>query len=582
MTKKNVQERSLLEWHRHSLAGRTVMSIIKGFLLMGLIAQLIGMSFYGTALAMQYIRHASDTASRASLTLSRDDDARMLAEKVMRIYRSLDGSQRSQFETDPDAYRAYYSDVNLSPNSNYGRLAIRLKRFTKDEDISSVYLGMYDQRTGKLVYIVDTDEEPYLPGHFETVRDREIRKFLNWDDSSVIYSIDNTPEYGWLCTVGNPIRDEEGDICAFVLVDVSINDVLSGIMKFALLTSGALLAAIVVITWFLNKYMQRTVVAPIDDIAKAAVAYVEDKQAGAKQTERFSGLNIHTGDELENLSQVMADMERDLSENEERITRITAEEQRIGTELQMASRIQNSMLPHDFPPFPDRREIDLYAEMDPAREVGGDFYDYFLIDDDHLCLVIADVSGKGIPAALFMMISKVILKSCAMLGAAPGEILTKTNEALSKDNQVRMFVTVWLGILELSTGRLTAANAGHEYPVLKRAGGAYELFKDKHGFVIGGMEGLKYKEYELQLQPGDKLFVYTDGLPESTDANEQMFGIQRMVDTLNQEPDADPEGVLKQIRTAVNGFVKDAEQFDDLTMMCLAYHGPAGEKPAAE
>ena len=253
--------------------------------------------------------------------------------------------------------------------------------------------------------------------------------------------------------------------------------------------------------------------------------------------------------------------------------RAETERQRIGTELSMASQIQNSMLPHTA--FPDRREFDICASMDPAREVGGDFYDYFLIDDDHLCMVMADVSGKGIPAALFMMVSKVILQSCAMLGRAPAEILTKTNEALSSNNQVDMFVTVWLGILEISTGKLTAANAGHEYPVLcldKK----FELLKDKHGFVIGGMENMKYREYEIALAPGDKLFLYTDGVPEATDAENQMFGTERMLAALNEAPAAAPEQILKNVRRAVDEFVRDAEQFDDLTMLCLEYRGQDG------
>ncbi len=248
------------------------------------------------------------------------------------------------------------------------------------------------------------------------------------------------------------------------------------------------------------------------------------------------------------------------------------ERERIGTELHMANRIQASMLPHEFPPFPDRKEFDIYASMDPAKEVGGDFYDFFLIDEDHLCLVIADVSGKGIPAALFMMISKVILQSCAMLGQSTAEILRKTNDALCSGNQVEMFVTVWLGILEISTGKITAANAGHEYPALMKDG-RFSLLKDKHGFVIGGMDGVRYKEYEIQLEPGDKLFVYTDGVPEATDASEAMFGTDRMLEALNEAPDAPPQEILKNVRSATDRFVKDAEQFDDLTMLCIEYHG---------
>ena len=249
------------------------------------------------------------------------------------------------------------------------------------------------------------------------------------------------------------------------------------------------------------------------------------------------------------------------------------EKERISSELKMANEIQGSMLPHIFPPFPERNEFDLYASTDPAKEVGGDFYDFYMIDDDHLCLEIADVSGKGIPAALFMMISKVILQSFSGVAKSSGEILTRTNEALCANNQVEMFVTVWLGILEVSTGRLVAANAGHEYPVIMHSGGQFELFKDKHDVVVGAMEGVKYREYELQLQPGDKLFLYTDGVPEATGADQQMFGTERMIAALNTDTDASPKELLGIVRKAVDDFTRGAEQFDDLTMLCLEFKG---------
>jgi sigma-B regulation protein RsbU (phosphoserine phosphatase) len=269
----------------------------------------------------------------------------------------------------------------------------------------------------------------------------------------------------------------------------------------------------------------------------------------------------------------MADMEHSLSGYETEITRITAERERISTEMHMAARIQESMLPNTFPPYPEIPEFDIYATMSPAKEVGGDFYDFFLIDEDHLCMVMADVSGKGIPGALFMMISKVIVQSCAMLGLNAAEILNKTNEALCSNNKVEMFVTVWLGILEISTGKISAANAGHEYPALCRNGGAFELIKDQHGFVIGGMPGTKYEEYELQLQPGDKLFLYTDGVPEAADTDNQLFGTERLLEALNSKTDALPRDLLELVHKAVDAFAGEAEQFDDLTMMCLKYNG---------
>ena len=280
-----------------------------------------------------------------------------------------------------------------------------------------------------------------------------------------------------------------------------------------------------------------------------------------------------TNDEIEVLAESFAAISRKTREYIRQITEITAEKERIGTELALATRIQADMLPNTYPAFPDRKEFDIYATMDPAREVGGDFYDFFLVDDDHLCMVMADVSGKGIPAALFMMASRIILASNAKQGKSPAQILTDTNAAICQNNREEMFVTVWLGILEISTGRLTAANAGHEYPVVQQPGGLFELYKDKHGFVIGGMGGIKYKEYELTLEPDARLFLYTDGVPEATSAEKELFGTGRMLAALNGNTGASPEEMLRNVRNAVDGFVKEAEQFDDLTMLGFEYKG---------
>ena len=282
---------------------------------------------------------------------------------------------------------------------------------------------------------------------------------------------------------------------------------------------------------------------------------------------------IQGGNEIGRLSEDVVALSKEIDDYVERIESITAERERMVTELSMAKQIQASMMPRIFPPFPERPQFDVYAMMEPARSVGGDFYDFFLIDEDHLCLLIADVSGKGIPAALFMMASKIILQSCAMLGKSAGEILEKTNEGICSNNEKEMFLTVWLGILEISTGRLTAANAGHEYPVLRQPDETYEILKDRHGFVIGGLPGVHYTEYTVQLAPGSRIFVYSDGLPEASNAGNDMFGTERMLRALNADPASSPEETVRRVRGAVSEFVGEAEQFDDLTMLCLEYKG---------
>ena len=337
-------------------------------------------------------------------------------------------------------------------------------------------------------------------------------------------------------------------------------------------TAIVLLLAVTLVTLAGALILGRRIVRPLNTMAKR-ITELSEENLEFKMEDAY-----RTGDEVEALAESFAAISHKTVVYMDKVVKVTAEKERIGAELSLATDIQAAMMPHIFPPFPDRTEFDIFASMDPAKEVGGDFFDYFLIDDDHLCMVIADVSGKGVPAALFMMASKIILQSCAMLGRSPAEILAKTNEAICSNNEAEMFVTVWLGILEISTGKLTAANAGHEFPVFKRPGGPYELYKDKHGFVIGGMDGVKYREYELTLEPGSKLFVYTDGVPEATNAEMELFGIQRMLDALNGVPQAAPRETLKGVRRAVDDFVQDAEQVDDLTMLCMEYRGPEATK----
>ena len=247
----------------------------------------------------------------------------------------------------------------------------------------------------------------------------------------------------------------------------------------------------------------------------------------------------------------------------------SAARQRIETELNVATQIQADMLPRIFPAFPERREFDIYASMTPAKEVGGDFYDFFLVDEDHLAMVIADVSGKGVPAALFMVIAKTLLKNAVQMGSSPRQALEKVNNQLCENNEAEMFVTVWLGVYEISTGHLTAANAGHEYPAIRRAGGRFELFKEPHGFVLAGMENARYREYELEIGVGDTLFLYTDGVTEATDGANTLYGTDRMLAALNRNCQLDPERLLHEVKADLDGFVGAAPQFDDITMLSL-------------
>ena len=326
-----------------------------------------------------------------------------------------------------------------------------------------------------------------------------------------------------------------------------------------------ILAIAVIVTQGL--YLNSVLLRPVKTITAESSRFARES---VKRKKKLTKSIRNKDDEIALLADSIDHMETQIVDYISNITAITAEKQRISTELSLAARIQADALPSKFPAFPERNEFDLYASMNPAKEVGGDYYDFFFVDDDHLCLFIADVSGKGIPAALFMMSTKNVLSSNAMKSLSPAEILENTNDIVAKNMQ-DMFVTVWLGILEISTGKLVASNAGHEFPVIRQPDGKFEVFEDVHGPFIGGFEGVKYTDYEVKLGHGARLFVYTDGVPEATDVKNEMFGMERLVDALNEEPDASPEKLLANVRASVDRFVKDAEQFDDLTMLCLEY-----------
>ncbi len=244
-------------------------------------------------------------------------------------------------------------------------------------------------------------------------------------------------------------------------------------------------------------------------------------------------------------------------------------EQRMKKELELAAAIQDSALPKNFR-LPTEN-IELYALMTPARQVGGDFYDFFYIVHNQLCLVIADVSGKGVPASLFMMRAKTAIKNYARSQIGPAEVLANVNRALCEGNDAGMFVTVWIGILDLETGLMRCANAGHEYPVLMRAEGDYELLKDRHGLVLAAVDGIRIPEYKVQLNPGDRVFVYTDGVPEAINECNEAYGTQRLTARLNRVRHASQEYILKDILTDIRNFAGSAEQFDDITMLGFTY-----------
>ena len=398
------------------------------------------------------------------------------------------------------------------------------------------------------------------------------RTYGDHSDNEELMPVIHKYKGGWfLATRFALLPTDDGEAVGFVEIDTDMDRIISGqhefLIKSAVYVLGLTLLAILV-TLALN---HRIIIRPLQDLARSASDFGRGEHAWTE--EEVLRVPERTNDEIDDLYRETRKMQLRIIGYTENLTRITAERERVAAELRTAESIQRSMLPDDFPAFPDRSEFDLYASMTPAKEVGGDYYDFFLIDRYHLALVIADVSDKGIPAALFMMSTMILIRSRTRRGGTPAEILGDVNREICTSNRTKMFVTVWLGILDLKTGQMLCANAGHEYPFIRTPGGTFTMLRDKHGLVIGGLEKSKYTDYELTLEPGGALFVYTDGVPEAANPDGKFYGMERLGEALSHAPE-DPEGILKTVKTDVDTFVSGAKQFDDLTMLAVTYKGP--------
>ena len=377
------------------------------------------------------------------------------------------------------------------------------------------------------------------------------------------------PSTGWLlCTAINAeeVTEPIGKVTAqsdqlFADARTEMTAEFKALILNAILAIVAIALTVAVIEYFISRTISKPIIKLTDTV----------KNTGEGDFDKKS--DIDTRDEIGDLARGFNKMQDDLKLYTENLKSVTAEKERISAELNVATQIQADMLPRIFPAFPQKKEIDLFASMTPAKEVGGDFYDFFLIDDDHLALVIADVSGKGVPAALFMVISKTLIKNRAMRGGSPAQILADVNQQLCEGNDADMFVTCWLGICDLSTGVMTAASAGHEFPAVCGSDRHFELLKDKHGFVLAGMEKSRYRDYEIQIERGGSIFVYTDGVPEAMNVNSEMFGTGRMLESLNRNPDKKTDVFIREVSSAVKEFTGEAPQFDDMTMVGMTWYG---------
>ncbi len=562
--KKSVREMNYLERLHYSLSARMFHTILMFSTVLALVALVFALTVYSNNLKNQYSEKASILADNIVLAIDPDLMGRIVKEAES-IYNDLDETVRS--DTDSEAYLRAFDGLK---DFRYHKIHEILNEFMSTNKAESIIIGqLVDESHFMYLFDVSGNEETYPLGHIEEVSQDTINAFEKI--GSLMPVIFDRSDDGYNCTGAGTISRNGREI-ATIVTAYSLNDVAQRVRQFLLQFFVLMFLVTVLIDNLIIRKMKRTVVTPIEELNEAARAHMQSKEELSEL--HFNDLNIHTGDEIESLALIMADMEKRLQSYVQDLTAITAERERIATELNVASQIQEGMLPNIFPPFPERKEFDIYASMFTAKEVGGDFYDFFLVDDDHLALVIADVSGKGIPAALFMMASKIIISNLATIGITdPGTILQEVNKRIVRNNPMEMFVTVWLGILEISTGILRASNGGHEYPFVLLKDDRYGMFRDRHGFVLGGIDNSTYTTYELKLEKGNRIFVYTDGVTDATNQDKEQFGDRRLLQALNDKPDASVKELLKHVKYRIDEFVQDAPQFDDITMLALQYNG---------
>lgn len=561
------------------LKSKTVLLLIVVTVILTLGSVYICYTRYTDTMLEAYKAEAKSIAATEALLLEEYDIEGITAKTVEIFHEACEeygGIPDVGAMTDEEAKEYYSRYSSITESQEYQGMLSALQKMTNRNDVLSLYFVAADVDHNVCVYVVDgaNPENTVVCACGEICplegngADEIINKTYNFPVIDTNY-----PEYGWLCSAVYALISENDEFVGLSQVDLSLEQIARERISFLIRLVGLMILFSVVCTFFAGVITNKKIVHPLKELADATTSFVSDRDNDIAG--KLDSINIETGDEIEDLYHSFVDMENQLNGYINDLMKVTADKERLGAELDLATRIQESALPTIFPPFPDRKEFDIYASMGPAKEVGGDFYDFFLIDEDHLGLVIADVSGKGVPAALFMMISKTIIKTYTQAGGInnPAEILSLVNEQLSANNDADMFVTVWLAIITISTGELISANAGHEYPAIRRANGEFELIHDKHGMPLASMGGLRYRNYVDTLNKGDMIFVYTDGVTEATDTENELFGEERLIKALNSTVSDNCSEVLNTVRNAIDDFVKEAPQFDDITMLSFRYDG---------
>lgn len=473
----------------------------------------------------------------------------------------------------PDKFDEYLSTGKR--DAQYLKIESQLDALVDATDTTLIYVAKVDTSDYRtLTYIYDSVNsksgfERYPLGYTALGVDEKyvnnVRNIITKGERATEYLYSYSQESGAHTTAGIAVYDKKGEIVAILGVEKAMTRLENARNTYVKDTLLGVLAAVLLFLIVYSAFLYREILLPILAVTDEAKRFADTSAPSDKLSA------IKKNDEIGVLAKAVQKMETDIVEYVENLTAVTADKERIGAELSIATQIQADMLPGIFPAFPDRAEFDIYATMNPAKEVGGDFYDFFMVDERHLAVVMADVSGKGVPAALFMVIGKTLIKDHTQPGRDLGEVFTTVNDLLCESNSEGLFITAFEGVLDLVSGEFTFVNAGHEIPFICKKDECFMPYKIRAGFVLAGMEGMRYKCGTMQLSPGDRLFQYTDGVTEATDADGRLYGMSRLEEVLKKNTALSPRELLVKIKEDIDGFVGKAPQFDDITMLCLEY-----------
>lgn len=386
--------------------------------------------------------------------------------------------------------------------------------------------------------------------------------------------LSNTSEFGYVLTGLYPLRLENGEGVGLIGVDIPMNKIYSDLRQYLLFVILGTVVLGAVFLWLFLYLLNKSVVSPVLKMSESAADFIRQSSSGLPPEQLvFHAPEIHTGDEIQQLGESLTRMTTELVSYMGNLSQVTAEKERISAELNVATGIQLSMLPCIFPAFPERTEFDIYAKLAVAREMGGSFYDFFLVDQTHLALIVGEIQGKGVPAALLMMITKTLIKNYAQLGYTPAQVFTETNNQLSESNE-GMTTTAFLGILDVVSGEFTYVNAGHCTPLLKHAGSDFDWLPAKDCFILGGMEGVPYWQQSVHLAQGDLLFMYTKGLVEAENTSQVQYSAEHMQMRLNEvmKEAYELKDMIEIMEKDVEDFREGAPREQDVAMLLLRFY----------